>query len=106
MQTKKIHIGNIIKQKFEESSMSIDDFANKIHKARTTVYNIFKRQSIDIELLIKISDVLNYDFYNEEFFDKKTNNFSEKVLLAVEIDKKKLTELDLPEGIFQLLTQD
>ncbi|MCL2596879.1 MAG: helix-turn-helix domain-containing protein [Paludibacter sp.] len=81
---KNIHIGNIIRQKLKENSMSITDFANKIHCERTTVYDIFERKSIDSELLIRISEVLNFDFYNEIYLNKDTNNFSKKILIAFE----------------------
>ena len=53
-----IHIGSIIKKKVEESKMSIAEFAEKIYCDRTTVYDLFKRSSIDIERLIRISKVL------------------------------------------------
>lgn len=31
---------------------------------RTNVYNIFKRQSIDTETLLRISQILNHDFFS------------------------------------------
>lgn len=60
-----IHIGELIKSKFDTSGMTISSFAEAIHKTRTTIYDIFKRRSIDLELLMLISDVLNYDFIEE-----------------------------------------
>ncbi|MCL2073084.1 MAG: helix-turn-helix domain-containing protein [Marinilabiliaceae bacterium] len=71
-----IHLGKIIKQKFEETSMNISEFAEKIHVHRTNVNNIFKRKSINSELLFEISKALNYDFYNEIYLNKKNDNFS------------------------------
>lgn len=57
-----VHIGELIKQKLLESELSISDFAAAIHKTRTTVYDIFNRKSIDIDLLVLISDILHFDF--------------------------------------------
>lgn len=57
-----IHIGNIIREKFEESGMSIPEFADALHKTRTTVYDIFNRKSMDVFLLLQISDILDYNF--------------------------------------------
>jgi predicted transcriptional regulator len=65
-----IHIGRIIKQKIQEKSVNIGEFADNIHCCRTAVYNIFKQKSIDTELLIKISIVLDYDFIHEIYFPK------------------------------------
>ena len=52
---KDVHIGKLIKLKLSESNLSIADFAEAIHKTRTTVYDIFNRKSIDIDLLVTIS---------------------------------------------------
>lgn len=52
-----LHIGKLIKLKLSESNLSIADFAEAIHKTRTTVYDIFNRKSIDIDLLVTISEV-------------------------------------------------
>jgi predicted transcriptional regulator len=65
---KDIHLGSLIRQKLSENSMSIQDFSDKINCHRTTVYDIFKRKSIDIEQLIRISKVLDFDFIHEIYF--------------------------------------
>jgi len=96
---KNIHIGKIIKQKLEDSPMNITEFAKKIHLDRTTVYDIFERKSIDTELLIKISQILNYDFYNETYHKTPTNNLPQKFQITLEIDKKNIKILNLPDGM-------
>ena len=63
MKKNEVHIGNLIQQKMKESSFTVTEFAKRINKTRENAYNIFKRQSIDTELLSKISKVLNYDFF-------------------------------------------
>jgi plasmid maintenance system antidote protein VapI len=59
----KVHIGNIIKAKFEESEHTVAWFARKINYDRTNIYRIYERESIDTDLLMKISEVLNFDFF-------------------------------------------
>lgn len=59
-----VHIGNKIKLVFEESRILIKEFAAKINKSRTVVYNIFDRKTIDTGLLYKISKVLDHDFFS------------------------------------------
>ena len=80
---KNIHIGTIIKQKLKETSITIADFGRKIHLDRTTVYGIFERKSIDSVLLYIISETLNFDFYNEVYLNRKTNNFPPKIFISV-----------------------
>jgi len=98
-----IHIGSIIKQKVAESNMTIHEFADRINCERTTVYDIYERKNIDSELLIRISEALNFDFYNEIYFDKKTDHFSKKVLIAFEIEEKDIDDLHLPDKFTKLL---
>jgi len=101
-----IHIGSVIKKKVMENSMTIKEFAERVNCERTTVYDIFERRSIDSELLMKISGILNFDFYNEIYLNKKTNNFSKKVFIAFEIEEKNIDKLGLPGELIKLLTSD
>ena len=50
----KLDIGEIIRQEFEKSGLSASQFARMINKERTLVYHLFKRQSIDTDLLYQI----------------------------------------------------
>ena len=58
-----IHIGSIIKEKFDELGLSVSWFAKELCCDRTNVYSIFKRESIDTSLLVKILLILNHDFF-------------------------------------------
>jgi plasmid maintenance system antidote protein VapI len=58
-----IHIGKLIEEVFTERGLSGAAFARAINKTRQNIYPIFKSQSIDSELLCKISEVLNHDFF-------------------------------------------
>jgi len=75
MNLKEIDIGKIIKEKFEEKrrtdkTLNKAAFARRIGIDRSTVYLLFEKKSIDTELLINISEVLEYDFI-EEIYCKK-----------------------------------
>ncbi len=58
-----IQIGKEIKIILETRGISVTEFARRINKSRENAYSIFSRKSIDTDLLLKISDVLNYDFF-------------------------------------------
>lgn len=58
-----LHIGKIIKKKLEESGMSKSEFSRRIETTPQNIYGIFKRKSMDTDLLKRISNVLNYDFF-------------------------------------------
>ena len=82
--------------------MTITDFACKINRERTTVYDIFERKSIDVELLIKISHVLDYDFIHKVYFPSNTHVVSHKILVAFEVDEDELEKLELHKEIVRL----
>ncbi|MDR2836508.1 MAG: transcriptional regulator [Bacteroidales bacterium] len=83
---KKIHIGKLIKAKVSEKNLSKVKFAKLINYERTNVYHIFERPTIDIDLLIKISVALNYDFIKEVYLKDSTND-SNIVLIDDVIEK-------------------
>lgn len=72
----KTFIGEIIKNKVDESGMNYAEFARKLNCSRTTVYNIFKKKSLDIDMLMTISKILDYDFLAEVYglYHNPTNN--------------------------------
>lgn len=59
----KMHIGKKIKEAVKRSGMSVTEFAAKINYSRRNIYSIFEKESIDTSLLIKISTVLDQDFF-------------------------------------------
>lgn len=65
MATQNLHIGQLIKAVFDESGMSVSEFARQIHLERSSVYNIFERSSIDVMLLARISLVLKHNFLSD-----------------------------------------
>lgn len=92
---KNVHIGTIIRSKLEESNLTIAEFAERINRTRPTVYDIFNRKSIDIDLLIKISEVLEYNFLQEVYMEdaqkKEANNeSSSRYIVGVEVSEKDL----------------
>ena len=103
-ETTHIHIGKIIREKLAENSMTIADFASKINCERTTVYHIFKNKSIDIEKLIKISEVLNYDFI-QEIYTKPNEKIPQTVFIALEINRDTLQNLNLPNDFIRLMRE-
>lgn len=60
-----IHIGQMIKAVFDESGMSVAELARRIHTARSNVYFIFERKSIDMEQLLDICDALEHNFLDD-----------------------------------------
>ena len=68
-----IHIGQLIEAELHRQERSVTWFAKKLYCDRTNVYKIFKKQSIDTELLWRISIILDCNFFKiyEETFSAK-----------------------------------
>lgn len=68
-----IHIGKKIKEEVQHKGISVSVFAKKINRSRNVVYDIFERESIDTDLLNKISKVLSCDFFSVYSSQKEYN---------------------------------
>ena len=60
-----LHIGKLIKEELERQERTVSWFARKLYCDRSNVYKLFKRPTIDTELLLRISIILNHDFFGE-----------------------------------------
>jgi len=105
-------IGQLIKKKVDASSMDVTAFAKAIDKERTNVYDIFKRDSIDTNLLKKIGQVLNYDFFQELLEESTIEKLKidqatkkSKVLVEIEISEDEIMKIGFNEKIFRILNR-
>ena len=65
-----IHIGQIIKEKVTEKRLSQEALGKMINTTKQNVGNIYKRRSIDTQLLLKLCTVLEFDFF-EAFYSEE-----------------------------------
>ena len=68
-----IHIGRKIQSVFNQSGLSVAQFARLLDIQRTRIYGIFNSKTLDIDLLCRISDVLHYDFISEYLKEREEN---------------------------------
>ena len=70
-----VHIGKKIREKLDEQGRGVKWFSDRLGCCRDNVYKIFQRKYIDTGLLLKISQVLDYDFFAD--YSEMINNNSE-----------------------------
>ena len=64
MKYQKIHIGSLIKTEVKHRGMTFSEFARCIGIQRQNVERkVFSRQGLDTELLIQISEILDFNFF-------------------------------------------
>ena len=70
---KKPHVGNVIKAKLKEQGRTVTWLAKQLSFTRENLYNIFNKEYISTNLLLRISEILGYDFFNDfsQYLNKK-----------------------------------
>ena len=77
-----IHIGQEIKDELERQERTVAWFAKYLCCDRRNVYNIFQKQGIDSGLLVRISNILNKDFFkllSADFLSSQSNDSEDSV---------------------------
>lgn len=98
----KYHIGQEILKEVKAKCTSVAAFARELCKSNSATYEIFGKTSLDTDLLLKVSKLLDRDFFRE---------FSEKCLNGeVAVEDKDMTENHinclLPEDELHVFTYD
>ena len=57
------HIGQLIREELKQQGRTVTWLSKAINCDRTNIYNIFERDSIDSNLLTRISKALNKNFF-------------------------------------------
>ncbi|MBR0176379.1 MAG: hypothetical protein IJQ11_03020 [Bacteroidales bacterium] len=85
--TDNVHIGQLVKSVFDESGMTVSELSRQLRCERTNVYTIFKRRTIDVELLAMLSEILNHNFLDDAMrLYGLTSTFSPKLNLCISLD--------------------
>lgn len=58
-----MHIGKLIREQVDKQGKSAVWLANQLSCSRTNIYKIYDRPSIDTGLLLRISLILDYNFF-------------------------------------------
>ena len=70
-----IHIGKMIETELHNQGRSVTWFSRQIYVCRQNVYKIFQKESLDTEVLWRISAVLGINFF-ERISDDFNRNVS------------------------------
>jgi len=65
MNYKKIHLGKLIQSFVRKNNIKSSDLARKVGKTRQNIYDLYKRDDIEVKLFLTISDVLQHNFMED-----------------------------------------
>jgi len=103
-----IHIGQLIKEKATEKRLSQDAIGQKINTTKQNVGNIYKRSSIDTQLLLKLCQVLEFNFFELYYTEEPLKSMRDKEIEALnkqirdlqqELNQKEQRIKDLEDNI-------
>jgi transcriptional regulator with XRE-family HTH domain len=89
-----IEIGQKIKEIFDNRQIKLTDFADELGTVRQNVYRIFKKRHLDTGLLLKISQVLNHNFFQYYVADP-TEITDEKIKILQSETSEHIRQLEL-----------
>jgi IS30 family transposase len=72
-----VEIGLLIKKEYKRQGLSINEFGKSINRHPKTIANIFKRKTIDTQLLQSISKALNHDFFRYYYDEEPLKSLRE-----------------------------
>ena len=93
MDYKKIHIGKLIQTFVKENNINSAELARKIGKTRQNIYDLYKRDDIEVKLFLTISEALGHNFFKDIYSRKNDQNTIDVDIDAVfEVFKKMVKE--------------
>lgn len=81
-----VHFGEIIHRAVKEKKFPITLLAERLHKSRQHIYNLFQNANVPIDEILKIGKIIQYDF---------TQDLKELALVPEEFILEKLTEPEI-----------
>lgn len=103
-----VEIGPKIKEVFDHRQMKLTEFADELGTVRQNVYRIFRKRHLDTGLLLRISQVLNHDFFqyysNEPAQRNKGNSHSSETEYQRQLELSR-KEIDYLRRIIKLMEE-
>lgn len=89
MELKTIHLGTMVKRELKAQGRTVVWLARTLNMERSSIYKIFERNSLDVRLLIRISLVMNHDFF-QDISEKIRDNHDEIVDMYLNFHQKRI----------------
>jgi hypothetical protein len=71
MDGKKIHIGRLVQTFVRENHINSAELARKVGKTKQNIYDFYKRDDVEVKLLLAISEALHHNFFEDIYPPKK-----------------------------------
>lgn len=102
---KDLFIGKLIQQKVDEKGFTYAEFARRINCSRTSLYYLFNSRNIDVERLMLVCKVLDYDFIADIYYDGADETRNEQPFLQLPFKDGKIDLSHLPKEVLVILKE-
>ena len=90
MDIKKLHIGKIVKDYVLVNKVNTSELARKVGKTKQNLYDFYKREDVEVKLLLAISEALKHDFFEDIKPSKKNADIDEIFDVLKEVIKERM----------------
>jgi len=90
MSVQKLHIGNIVKDYVLKNKVNTSELARKVGKTRQNLYDFYKREDVEVKLLLAISEALEHDFFEDIKPSKKNADIDKIFDVLKEVVKERM----------------
>ena len=99
----KFSIGSEIKKIVKKRGFTVEELATALNVSKPSIFDIYKRETIDTGLLERICKVLNHNFF-QYYADKYQNDYDRLVIQRYKDKNDFLVELlKEKEEVYQLM---
>ncbi|WP_164108749.1 MULTISPECIES: helix-turn-helix domain-containing protein [Sphingobacterium] len=60
-----IHVGNVLEQVLRMERIGISELSRKLKVSRRTIYNWFKQENLNLQILLEVGNIIGHDFTAE-----------------------------------------
>jgi predicted transcriptional regulator len=60
-----IHVGNVLEQVVRMERIGISELSRKLKVSRRTIYNWFEQENLNLQIILKVGDIIGHDFTAE-----------------------------------------
>ncbi|MBR4390541.1 MAG: hypothetical protein IKT08_00330 [Bacteroidales bacterium] len=65
MESKSIHVGHMLELEMLRQDKKVAWLAREVNREKSSIYKMFARNSLDVWMLIRISQLLKHDFFKD-----------------------------------------
>jgi DNA-binding Xre family transcriptional regulator len=93
MKQNNIHIGELIKKVVKQNNIKDAELAKKWGRSRQNVYDLYKRNDVEVKTLLTICEIVGYDFFQHFSVNREKGGQETDVSIQLKVRSENLDQL-------------